>query len=218
MVWQSTAPDGTKSVKDNRSILQDNTTYTKTTMNVDHFWDDATAGNDGHHQFVQMPKADVGGTPTDPSLASLMDGLFYAKELSATESVNNQDVKPFFINESAAAGATLGVAQTMQLLGIRAMCVFSVAGGVVTEKYKHNVTVTRSQSGLFTGTFGSELPTSDYLFLGASTYALGFGLCSVRPTTVPNHKTTTQVEFATSLVGAALASDSVECWFVIFGG
>jgi len=225
MVWKTTAPDGTKSVKDNRSILQDNTTYTKTTMNVDHFWDDATAGNDGHHQFVQMPKSDVGGTPTDPSLAALMDGLVYAKELTSTESVNNQDVKPFFINESAAAGATLCVTQVMQLLGIRAMCVFDVSpAGAITELYKHNCTVTRTSAGRFTATFTAELPTNDYIAIGDCIRrdANPGNVNHWAPqgaATVSTVKSTTFFKFITyTYSGSPSNVDPLQAWFVIFGG
>ena len=226
MTWHPVAPDGTKSVKDNRPILGDNTTYTETTMNVDHIWGDSSSGgNQGHHQFVQMPKSDVGGTPTDPSLASLMDGLIYSKELSATESVSNQDVKPFYINEAGATSAVPGVEQIMQLLGIRAMCVFSVDGaGVITETYKHNVTVTRQDTGEFTATFAAELPTNDYLALGScirnTSSTSSYGLWVVSPsTTLTSVKSTTELKFATySNVGALLRFDPLQCWFVIFGG
>jgi len=218
MAWQTTAPDGTKSVKANNSILQDNTNYIKTTMNVDHFWDDDTAGNDGHHRFVQMLKSDSGGTPTDPSLAADMDGLIYAKELTSTESVNNQDVQPFYINETAGSGVN---PQVMQLLGIRAMCVFTIGAGpgfTITELYKHNCTVTRASAGFFTATFGLELPSADYIAIGGCTYPTALGQWYVAPSLNPGYKSSTQLIFATATNAVTTISDPEQVWFVVFGG
>lgn len=74
MTWSVVAPDGTKSVKDNTSILQGNTTYTKTTLNIDHYWN--TASNlDGFHKKVEMTKQD-----DDITIGDSMDGGFYLKE------------------------------------------------------------------------------------------------------------------------------------------
>lgn len=116
------------------------------------------------------------------------------------------------------SGATLGVTQVMQLLGIRAMCVFDVAGGVVTELYKHNCTVTRDSAGAFTATFASELPTADYLAFGASIYTLTRGEWSVIPSANPGYKSTTTLKFATAPANTASVSDPVQAWFVVFGG
>lgn len=73
MAWHSTNPDGTKSVKANESIGQDNTTYTETTMNKDHFWNIGT-DEDGRHNVVNMPTQ-----TSDPSIATGMDGVRYLK-------------------------------------------------------------------------------------------------------------------------------------------
>ena len=81
MVWNSTSPDGTKSVKANTTPMQQNTTYTETTLNVDHYWN-IGIDEDGRHKQVQMPKTETGGTPTDITLGTSMDGGMYLKETS----------------------------------------------------------------------------------------------------------------------------------------
>jgi len=85
--WHILAPDGSKSVKDNELILQDNTTYTKDTMNKDHYWD-IGSDEDGHHKQVQMPKQ-----AADITLAAGMDGGIYFKE-------TNSRIEGFYRNAS----------------------------------------------------------------------------------------------------------------------
>jgi hypothetical protein len=80
MVWNSTWPDGTKSVKQNTTPGQENTTYTKTTQNNDHFWDFG-ADEDGYHRKVSMESyadTDV-GAPVDAPIPTGMDGVHYLK-------------------------------------------------------------------------------------------------------------------------------------------
>lgn len=74
MPWNTDYPDGSISVKANESIGQENTTYTKTTMNVDHYWDTG-ANEDGHHKRVEMTKES-----SDPSISAGMDGVVYLKD------------------------------------------------------------------------------------------------------------------------------------------
>lgn len=85
MVWSSLSPDGTKSVKANVSPMQQNTTYTETTMNVDHFWN-IGGDEDGHHKAINMEEyANVAvGNPDDAPIASGMDGVIYLKEAAGT--------------------------------------------------------------------------------------------------------------------------------------
>jgi hypothetical protein len=77
MVWHTTAPDGTKSVKENKSILQDNTDYIKTTMNIDHFWD-IDSNHDGHHKEVQLLNQ-----ASNPTLLGSMNGVIFTKLLTS---------------------------------------------------------------------------------------------------------------------------------------
>jgi len=79
MVWNAVWPDGTKSVKTNTPTGQANTTYIKTTQNVNHFWDRG-ANFDGCHNRVDMPKQVGNLTPLNAS----MDGVTYYKQVSAS--------------------------------------------------------------------------------------------------------------------------------------
>ena len=89
MPWNSTWPVGSISVKANRVVGQQNTTYIETTMGNsivgtnttatrDHFWNVGT-NEDGRHRFIQSPKFTVGGNPADPVLGTGMDGVRYIK-------------------------------------------------------------------------------------------------------------------------------------------
>lgn len=89
MTWNSTYPVGNISVKANRTVGQQNTTYIETTMGNsivgtnttatrDHFWN-VGANEDGRHRFIQSPAFTVGGNPADPVLGTGMDGVRYLK-------------------------------------------------------------------------------------------------------------------------------------------
>lgn len=91
MTWSSTAPLGSVSVKANRTILGNNTTYIENTMGKsvvgtntnttrDHFWANVSANLDGRHRFIQS----VGFTstavaPNDvyPVLGASMQTVFF---------------------------------------------------------------------------------------------------------------------------------------------
>lgn len=93
MPWNSISPDGSKSVKDNTPLMDQNTAYIEATMKIDHFWNSGT-NKDGHHQFVQSPAYVVGGNPADPALASGMDGEIYFRKVSST----NARIEAFYRN------------------------------------------------------------------------------------------------------------------------
>lgn len=93
MPWNSTWPVGNISVKANRTLGQQNTTYIETTMGNsvvgtnttttrDHFWN-VGSNEDGRHRFIQSPAFTVGGNPTDPVLGVGMNGVFYFKTVQA---------------------------------------------------------------------------------------------------------------------------------------
>lgn len=94
MPWNSTFPLGSVSVRANRTIGQDNTTYIETTMGNsivgtntvttrDHFWD-VGSDVDGRHRFIQSPGFTVGSSPTDPVVGTGMDGVLYLKTITGT--------------------------------------------------------------------------------------------------------------------------------------
>jgi len=74
MTWVQAHPPGTTSVSSTKTQFQQNNLYIENTMQVDHYFDDATAANDGHHKFVQMP---VQGA--DPGIAIAGGGCIYLK-------------------------------------------------------------------------------------------------------------------------------------------
>lgn len=218
MTWHSVSPDGTKSVKSNRIIVQDNTTHLETCLNLDHFWNNGV--NDGYHQKVGMPKQETGGLPTDPAMIAGIDGIVYYKQKTVAESAVQQDVNPFYRNASA----------IMQLLGIRACCVFNVAGGIVSIVYSHNCTVARTGTGAgrFTASFTSDLPSENYLFEGSGIAGTAVTndviTCAVEANaTMSNVKTAAFVKFRTVLTSGSstitrTSVDPVQAWFYVFGG
>lgn len=93
MPWNSTNPDGTKSVKANRTIGQQNTSYIEDTMGKsiigtntvttrDHFWN-VGANQDGRHRFIQSPAFTVGSVAADPVIGTGMDGVLYLKTINS---------------------------------------------------------------------------------------------------------------------------------------
>ena len=162
--WQTTAPDGTKSVKANEAILQANTTYTETEMNIDHFWN-IGADEDGRHKFAQMPKYTDGAvaTPTSPTLGAGMDLAYFSRLKTAIEApaAGAQNIQPYSRDASG----------IQQLLGMRACGVFDVnAGtGVVTPLYTHNIKAVGGIIATFTGiyaiSFDTALPSSSYMVI-----------------------------------------------------
>lgn len=91
MPWNSTAPLGSVSVKANRAIQQQNTTYIEVTMGNsivgtntnatrDHFWN-VGSNEDGRHRFIQSPAFTVGAVPTDPVIGTGMDAVIYEKTI-----------------------------------------------------------------------------------------------------------------------------------------
>lgn len=201
MVWHSTAPDGGVSVATNRPTLQDNTTYTETTLNVDHFWNIGT-NEDGRHQFVQSPSYG-----SDPTLGTGMDQVFYANTVGA-------DVQPVVQNDT----------YVMPLAAIRASGVFSVSGGTVTEVLYHNISgISRTATGNFTASFDTNLPSNEYFVFGGAIYngagnkILNFNIQGTTNASLNNVKTTSQIMFRTTDETNTRA-DPIQCWFVCFGG
>lgn len=232
MTWSTTAPLGTVSVKANKSIIGDNFTYIRAKMGStaadttnddtirDHFWDVST-NFDGRHRFINSPAYTIGGIPADPVLGAGMDGVSYIKLLTSTQSTAQQDTQPFFRN----AGLV------MQLLGIRAMCVFN-GGGTPTQAnivYSHNMAlqsagtpgIATTGTGFFTATFENALPSENYLVLGGairndtSGTELFFNVQGA--TTLTDVKSTTTLKFMTRDDGAT-AFTPKQTWFICFGG
>ena len=217
MVWSSTAPDGTKSVKANETILQGNTTYTETELNKDHFWN-IGADENGRHQFAQMPKSVTGAppVPADPALGAGMDNVFYSKEKTAAEAPTQQDVQPFVKNGN----------DVMQLLGMKCCGVFDInqGTGAITTLYTHNVdTIVTIASGVYQIKFDNALPSTSYMVLGmGAKYDAGAAInkplivsLGSGPTTAA--KTTTSFIIITTDEKGVLTRP-LQVSFLVFGG
>jgi hypothetical protein len=128
MAWNSVAPLGSVSVRSNRSILGDNTTYIEKTMgntavaNVtinnetirDHFWD-VDPNLDGHHRFIRSIGFTVATVPTDPLIGTGMDGVNYLK-------LTNGTVQNFYRNttvDPSTGGDTIYQTSPMVLRGTK---------------------------------------------------------------------------------------------------
>lgn len=104
MPWNSTFPLGSVSVKNNRAIGQQNTTYTEITMGNsivgtntnttrDHFWN-VGSNEDGRHRFINSPAFTVGGLAADPVIGTGMDGVLYLK----SDGLSSARIQGFYRN------------------------------------------------------------------------------------------------------------------------
>ncbi len=95
MPWNSNSPVGSTSVKNNRTTMNQNTTYIETTMGNsvvgtnttstrDHFWN-VGSNEDGRHRFIQSPGFTVGGNAADPVIGTGMSGVIYLRTVSTNE-------------------------------------------------------------------------------------------------------------------------------------
>lgn len=91
MPWNGSWPIGTQSVKSNRVTGQENTTYIKSTMEVDHYWIGAYPGK---HAKVTMPN--YGSTPS----IDASEGQLFVKDSGSGMSLYLQ-------NKNAIGGANL---------------------------------------------------------------------------------------------------------------
>ena len=161
--WNVVNPDGSKSVKKNETIGQNNTTYIKANANLDHYWADSDS-TDGYHRQASMTKKSA-----DPTLLlGSTDGMFYVRNKTATEAPDRQLPEPYYYHTP-----DVGTTKYYQQLGTRAMVHFEVGlasgGHAITIKYSHNVaSVTRNGTGLFTVNFTNDMPTVNYIPSGVA--------------------------------------------------
>lgn len=132
MPWNSTSPVGSISVKANRTIQQQNTTYTEVTMGNsiigtntnttrDHFWN-VGSNEDGRHRFINSPAFTVGGSPADPVVGAGMDAVLYLKTTNAqpqwftrTSTGIIYQATPNFIQGSLAIGSSFVTITTLPI-------------------------------------------------------------------------------------------------------
>jgi hypothetical protein len=213
MVWSSTWPVGTVAVGDNTLTGQANTTYVETTMNVDHYWN-IGGDEDGHHKFVQCPKTETGGTPSNPTVATGMDGALYLKQKTTVESPDFQAVLPYFKDGLVSPSI-------LEMLGIRSCGLVTIGASptfTIVSKYSHNLTsITRQSAGVYDVVF-PQLPSQYYLpfvmalrrgSAGQSAYAT---LDGTLKTDTGFRILVQRTEITTT------RTDPQELWFFVFGG
>jgi len=155
MTWSDTPIVGSNSVSANKAPINNAFSYIAQEMVKDHFWDDNDSDKDGRHNIVHMPEqtGDPSSMPVD------MKGGYYVRQKTAGESPAKQLYEPYYFNED---GATKNILQ----LGFRAMVQFDgrSSNGACTINYSHNISgVSRTGTGLYTVTFTTALPSSDYI-------------------------------------------------------
>lgn len=184
MTWNTTAPDGTKSVKANETILQANTSYILTTQQRDHYWNE-DANNDGHHKKIELPdivninsdpfSLDANGDPT--VLSTGQDCMYYTRPKTATEATVSQIMEPFAYTIKDPGGTPVN--QYMQL-GFRAMIHWVNNGNnpflQADVVYSHNIALqaagtpglVRNGQGDYTITFANAMPSQYYVVFGGA--------------------------------------------------
>ena len=235
--WNSISPDGTKSVKLNKTIIQANTTYTETELNKDHFWN-IGANEDGRHKFVNTPATNQ-ATPAigvNAPLATGMDLLYFSRLKTAIEATVQQDCQPFVKNKTAVGEVSPWSLGILQLLGARAICVFNCTGIAPVQGdlvYSHNIKaitgvpatdgVDRNADGTYTIRFNQALPSDNYLVFGGAMInspntvfepVLFSVSCGA---TIPARKSGTQVVIVISLPSGTLV-DPMQFWLACIGG
>lgn len=228
MPWNSLSPDGSKSVKQNTTPMQQNTAFTEVELNKDHFWNIGIDQN-GHHRFAQMESTnDANKTlPTNAVLATAMDLVYYNRFKTPVEAIDlgAQNAQPYAISDPGS--------KVLQLLGIRAMVLFTVAGGVPTIRYHHNIKpiagtpatdgVERISAGRFAIRFAINLPSNDYLVCGGAQKNAPFAnaepinACVGSGPGLGNGKAVHEVSYLTFLPDGTKI-DPFECWLICFGG
>ena len=78
MAWIQLFPTSNTRISQSVDRIQANWLYIQTTTKVDHYFDDAAPGNDGHHKFIHLPTQTA---PADPVV--LLTGVVYQKHNAA---------------------------------------------------------------------------------------------------------------------------------------
>lgn len=229
MGWNGTSPVGSQSVKDNRTIIQDNTTYIENTVGQDHFWNSGGT-TDGHHKYMQTVATNIASTSvaTNTLLQTQMNLVYYSRLKTPTEATtaSAQTCQPYVKNAGSDVEATPFPLGVMQLLGIRAMGLFEVSiGNAVTVLYSHNIlSISRPNEGVFPILFSvaDPLPSPDYFVLGGaigrSNQEIDFVLPAAVADDPTDFKSTTGLTIYTQQRATTTQLDPLQAWFVCFGG
>jgi len=219
MTWNPIWPQGATSVSQNTLPGQQNTAYTETTMNNDHYWNIGVDEN-GHHKWVQTVATNDANKSlaTNATLATGMDLVYFSRFKTPTEATTTgaQNSQPFAVSQDAAVIPNVSI---LQLLGIRAMAVFNNVG---TISYAFNIaSVSNTATGKYTATYTNALPTNTYAVLGGGMQSSASGrpcFFSVRgAASITTSLSTTLVKFDFWNDASTLVAPS-QGWFICFGG
>ena len=164
MTWADNPINGQNSVSANKAPINNAFQYIADTQEIDHYWDDANANLDGRHRFVQMPKNESGGSPSNPSIGTDIDGVIFVKEKTAAEAPDIQIAEPFYIVND-------GTNDQVLQMGFRAICQFQgrTSNGNCTLNYSHNISsIARTGQGLYTITYNTAMPSNKYAIFGSA--------------------------------------------------
>lgn len=222
--WNTLCPDGNKSVKKNRPIIQNNMTYIENNLDLDHFFDDSST-TDGYHRRMSM--VNLAADPT--SLPGSTNGMFYTRQKTTTEAPFVQLPEPFFYHTPDA-----GVTNYYQQLGIRAMVLWqpnqssSSSDPLQTDIfYSHNIkdqasfgVDKTSSSGNYTINFLNKLPSANYLVLGGvmgSNETLNLSIVIRGNSTISMSKDREWVKVRV-FNGSSATNSFKLAWIVVLGG
>jgi len=169
MSWNAASPNGSLSVKNNRTQMNNNNTYIETTMgNVpndsaystslqDHFWD---VGNDysGHHRFIKSPAFTVGGIPTDPGSTGLgtgMDGILYLKTTNSRVQGFYRNIQGIYQYIPAFLSGSVSITSTSSFVNVAAVPA-NVYGDISIWKFTNNANPALSDLEIQTASFVSN--------------------------------------------------------------
>lgn len=216
--WNSTWPNGTKSVKANRTTGQQNTSYVEANQKLDHYWNE-DVNKDGHHKKVESTKLSSAAT-----LSTGMDGNYHLIDKTEEESPDLQKPEPFILTND-------GTNNQLIQLGFRVLVHFLGTGATPDQsdiKYSHNLNnqsaspkgVVRDGQGLYTLNFATDLPTNNYIVMGSamrsSGSALNVGIASDPTKSNKIKKNSVQIAITSSDSGSL--QDPVAAMIAIVGG
>jgi len=231
MAWKDNPINGQQSVATNKTPINDNFQYIADSMQIDHFWDNANANLDGHHQFVQMPKNESGGSPANPSIATDVDGVMFSKQKTSTEATVVQNVEPYYISND-------GTNDQVLQIGYRAIAVWDGNGtSAITQakvKYTHNIKaqdagtpsnsgIYRTDTGRFIITFNTDLPSENYYITGGAIRNTGSVGDNPMILYVPSDTTVTDVKsksrcYVNFRNPDGSHHDALHYWLMVVGG
>ena len=178
MPWNPNFPLGTTAVNQSPIPIQQNWAFLETNISTDHYFNDATAANEGHHKYIQT----LNLTP-DPAVAAGMSAVSFVRTMGPLATPNIIPSWPHFRNTNYKYRTTLGMSRQ-----------FIAAGAPTTINL---FTFAGSVDGPICGTFflyldsdTDSFATTQYIFDGTRLATSGFNttgivITDISPNAVP---------------------------------